>query len=35
MTTPEFVRKLTVAGTDNQPVELDLLSSLRVGIYPP
>ena len=34
MTIPEFVRKLTEAAPGNQPVEMDLLPSLRVGIYP-
>ena len=34
MTIPEFVRKLTAAVTDNQPLEVELLPSLRVEIYP-
>ncbi len=31
---PEFLQKMTAAATDNRPVEMGLLPSLRVGIYP-
>jgi len=34
MTIPEFVQKLTEAAPGNQPVEMELLPSVRVGIYP-
>jgi len=34
MTITEFVQQLAAAATDNQPVEMDLLPSLRVAIYP-